>query len=56
MAWTQTGMKVGCINTCGLTQINACELKDAMQNLGIDVMGVTETWEGRCQPQNLQAL
>jgi hypothetical protein len=54
MAWTQAGMKIGCINACGLTQTNACELADAMQRLGIDVMGVTETWEGRCQPQNLQ--
>jgi hypothetical protein len=46
-------MKFGCVNVCGLTHTNACELTDALQRLSIDVMGVTETWEGRCQPQSL---
>jgi hypothetical protein len=38
MAWTQTGMKIGCVNVCGLTQTNACELKDVLQRLSIDIM------------------
>ena len=51
--WTQAGIKIGCVNMCGLTAVNVTELEDTMRKLNLDIMGITETWEGRCHPQNI---
>ena len=48
--WTQAGLNVTYINICGLTAINASELQDALRAFHVDILGVTETWEGKCQP------
>ena len=44
----QGKVKVGCVNVCGLTQQKAGELHGVMRAGGVDVMGVCESWEGRC--------
>ena len=48
--WTQAGLNVTYVNICGLTAINASELQDALKAFHVDILGVTETWEGKCQP------
>lgn len=50
LGWQQGGLTVACINACGLTRQKACELHATARELGIDVLGVCETWEGRCAP------
>jgi hypothetical protein len=47
-AWTQAGIRIAYINPCGLTQTKVAELSQALHTLNIDVLGVAETWEGRC--------
>jgi hypothetical protein len=49
----QAGVKLAFINPCGLTQLKAAELHHAMVALGIDVLGVAETWQGRCTPATI---
>lgn len=51
--WGTAGLTIGFINPCGLTQAKAAELQHAMIQVDIDVLGVAETWEGRCTPTNI---
>lgn len=53
LAWCQQGVKVGFINVCGMTQVKAGELAQAVHALGLDILAVAETWEGKCQPGHI---
>jgi hypothetical protein len=53
LAWCQQGVKLGCINVCGMTQLKAGELGQAVHAIGVDILGVAETWEGKCQPGHI---
>jgi hypothetical protein len=53
LAWCRQGIKVGFINVCGMTQVKAGELAQAVHALGLDILGVAETWEGKCQPGHI---
>jgi hypothetical protein len=53
LAWRERGLRVGTINVAGLTQLKTALLTDLMRRLCLDIMGVTETWEGRCQPDHV---
>jgi hypothetical protein len=52
-ALQQQGLKVGFINVCGMTQVKAGELTEAVHSLGVDILGVAETWEGKCKAGNI---
>jgi len=47
--WCHGGIRVGTINAHGLTAVQTMELGDIMLQNDIDILGVTETWEGRCR-------
>jgi hypothetical protein len=49
----QGRVKVACVNVCGLSQQKAGELHTLMCAEGVDVLGVCESWEGRCSPTQL---
>jgi exonuclease III len=53
LVWAQGGINIACINVHGLTATKACELQTAMQHNNVDVIGVTETWEGKCKPTSI---
>jgi hypothetical protein len=38
---------------CGLTQLKAQELRGEVCALGVDILGVCETWEGKCTPTDI---
>lgn len=42
------GLRVGSINTRGLTRVKAAELTQLVQRTNLDILGVVETWEGKC--------
>jgi hypothetical protein len=46
-------MNIAYANVCGLTQIKALELREEMQRCNIDILGIAETWEGKCQPTDI---
>ncbi|KAF8055086.1 transposon TX1 protein [Scenedesmus sp. PABB004] len=46
LAWARAGLRVACINVCGMTRLKAAELAAATTALCIDILAVVETWEG----------
>lgn len=54
MLWSTRGLRLGCINACGLTMLKANELYAINTSLNLDIVGVSETWEGRCLHRPVQ--
>jgi Reverse transcriptase (RNA-dependent DNA polymerase) len=48
LAWSLQGMRVAVLNARGLTQHKAANIEHAMDTIHADIIGITETWEGRC--------
>lgn len=46
--WCSAGLTVGTLNVCGLTRTKATDLAELLESTTIDVLGITETHEGKC--------
>lgn len=51
--WMRTGLRMGHANAHGLSALTSVEITTAVKQLNMDILGVTETWEGKCQPADI---
>lgn len=50
LAWVRGGVRMGHLNACGVSATTTMELQDIMRTINLDIVAVTETWEGKYKP------